>query len=122
MGTLRRLKELITQSRDWATVERGRKLWPLVREVVQNTLNAESGLFIYRKQTPPEEIKLKVYQPWGLNYSASELTEFTNNSAWLSGGTYVCSERWFPVTECPPVRIDQRKNNVLLVYLKLLSD
>ena len=99
------LKTLIEQSRDWASVERGRDLFAKVADVLQQTFAVESGMFIYRKQfiTEGADSTVRVYNPWGIDYSESELTHFIGDGAWFSGEAYVVTESWQHVNEAPPV-------------------
>ena len=99
------LKTLIEQSRDWASLERGRDLFAKVADVLQLTFGIEAGMFVYRKQfiTEGVESSVQVYNPWGIRYSESELTRFINDGAWFSGENYFVSESWLPVEEAPPV-------------------
>ena len=99
------LKTLIEQSRDWSSAERGRDLFAKVADVLQQTFTFESGMFIYRKQfiTEGEDSTVRVYNPWGIGYSESELTHFIGDGAWFSGEAHVITESWQHVHEAPPV-------------------
>lgn len=102
---MHRLKTLIEQSRDWASAERGRDLFAKVADVLQQTFAVESGMFIYRKQfiTEGADSTVRVYNPWGIDYSESELTHFIGGGAWFSGEAFVVTEAWLSVNEAPPV-------------------
>ncbi|QSO48369.1 GGDEF domain-containing protein [Alicyclobacillus mengziensis] len=99
------LKTLIEQSRDWASAERGRDLFAKVAYVLQQTFAIESGMFIYCKQfiAEGEESSVKVYNPWGIEYSESELTHFIGDGAWFSDKAYFVTETWLPFDEAPSV-------------------
>lgn len=99
------LMTLIEQSRDWASLERGRDLFTKVADVLQHTFGIEAGMFVYRKPLVHGVINapVRVYEPWGLGYSETELTRFIDDGAWFSGENYFVSESWLPVEEAPPV-------------------
>ncbi|WP_067625457.1 GGDEF domain-containing protein [Alicyclobacillus acidiphilus] len=99
------LKTLIEQSRDWASLERGRDLFSKVADVLQHTFGIESGMFVYRKPFVHGVMNapVRVYEPWGIGYSETELTRFIDDGAWFSGEDYFVSESWLPAEEAPPV-------------------
>ena len=76
MGILYQLKELISQSGHLAPISRGRELWSRVSQVLQDTIEMEVGMFVYRKQFLTPEPDVLVYEPWKFSYSASQLTSF----------------------------------------------
>ncbi len=99
------LKELIEQSRNWASVDRGRTLFVRVAQVLQEIFGIESGMIVYQKQFTPDEKDsgARIYEPWGLAYSETQLTQFISDGAWFKGEPYLISERWQHVSEGPPV-------------------
>ncbi|QQE80402.1 GGDEF domain-containing protein [Alicyclobacillus sp. SO9] len=98
------LKQLIKESRDWATADRGSTLFSKVSNVLKNTFGLDAGMFIYRRQFVLQnaDAKDKVYEPWGLDHSAAELTKMLNKS-WITGKSYVIPDRWLSVNEISPV-------------------
>ncbi|QQE79710.1 GGDEF domain-containing protein [Alicyclobacillus sp. SO9] len=102
---MQQLKDLIEQSRHWASVERGTILFSQVALLLHDDFGLDAGMMIYRKKFIPEEEDphVKVYSPWGIDYTAEELTQFISNGKWFSGSSYNISQRWFHVSEGPPV-------------------
>lgn len=91
------------QSRDWASVSRGKDLWPLVEDVLRKTFDIDAGMFVYHKQFLPDENQRNatLYNPWGFQLTAEELTDVLRDDDWFTQATYVCSERWNPVSDVP---------------------
>ncbi|WP_198849960.1 GGDEF domain-containing protein [Alicyclobacillus sp. SO9] len=98
-----RLRDLIEQSRHWASANRGRTLFKLVAEFFQQTFGLDAGLFVYKKQfilegnTPNPQI----YHPWGLKYSAAELSSVLEENAWIKEVNCHFREGWRPTHQLP---------------------
>ena len=99
------LRTLIEESRDWASVERGRDLLAKVAYMLEKTFGIESGFLVYRKQFIPDvkDSTLRAYNPWGINYTEEKLTQLLHEGAWLATNPETITDGWVPLHNAPQV-------------------
>ncbi len=102
---MRRLKDLILHSSDWASIDNEQQLLQRVSQVLQEVFGMDAGVFIYFHPSfiDEHESGFYVYEAWGLDHHHSQLSSMLHEFEWFSEEPHHVPDHWVAVTEINPV-------------------